>query len=55
MRVLHLKDICVPHVSNSLKARTYDESVCSPWQVGLNRPPGLRRKGNKDFNVPSVT
>lgn len=55
MGVLHLKYICVPHVSNSLKARIYDESVCSPWQVGLNRPPGLRRTGNKDFNVPSVT
>lgn len=55
MRVLHRKDICITHVSNSLNARTYDESVFSPWQIGLNRPPGIRRKGNKDFNVPSVT
>lgn len=58
---LWIKDIWIPYVTSSLEARTYDallylKNLCGyPWQVALIHPPGLKRIGNKLFNLPGVT
>ena len=58
---LRIKDICISYVTSSLEARAYHallypKNLCGyPWQAALNRPPGLKRIGNRLFNLPGVT